>query len=92
MEKLTGYEIQYRDRMKELSEQWSKLKLECIDPETINYPNRGYEIGKKYYIGYWGEVDECVDIKDGWIFVKSQDGRIRSHITMLSPIKDFIVL
>jgi hypothetical protein len=74
MEILTEYETLYRNRMKEIAEKWTGLKLECIDPETINYPNRGYEIGKIYYIGYWREFDECIDItKDGWIFVKGKD-------------------
>jgi signal recognition particle subunit SEC65 len=73
MEQLTEYETLYRNRMKELAELWSKLKLGYIEPENINYPNRGYEVGKLYYIGYWAEVDECIDIKDGWIFVKGKD-------------------
>ena len=77
MKRLTKSEIQYRNRMKELAEQWTGLKLGFINPNTISYPSKGYEIGKTYYIGYWSEFDQCIDIKDGWITVKSlKNGRV----------------
>jgi hypothetical protein len=92
MNKLPDYEIEWRDQLKKLAEKRTGKKLQIIDHSFINYQNKGYEIGKTYYLGNWGEFNTCLNIANGWVYVEREDGRQRAHMTRIDPSRDFIVV
>lgn len=92
MNKLPAYEIEWRNRIKKLAEKRTGKKLQVIEPEFINYQNKGYEIGKTYYCSCYGEFDKCINIENGWVIVQGEDGRQRAHMTRIDPVRDFMVL
>lgn len=56
-----------------------------------------YEIGKTYYIGYWGTTFTVLDILPNEIWGEEykclwKDGRIITHTTKLDPKKDYEVV
>lgn len=89
---LASREINLREQNKARAEKLTGLKLDFINGSNINFETLGYEAGKKYYIGYWGEIDETLSINDGKIIVRGQDNRVREHMTTLDPVNDFVVV
>jgi hypothetical protein len=81
------------ERMKELTEKRTGLKLEFLKDDTQ------YEEGKKYYCGYWGSTYEVLKLytKDelnygGWaVTVRWADGHETTHFTNLDTNRDFLV-
>lgn len=90
--KLNKGELQYRKIMKENAEHVTGKKLNFIDVDKIDFNTLGYETGKTYYNGYWGNFDKCIEVKNGAVLVEGGDGKRRIHMTELNPIRDFVVI